>query len=187
MSHKHEPVVGVEGNANWKISHGYGAHNSVCRRVYHGDGVTGKFVTYMNPLSGLKAMPIGHNPTGMVATTVFVVGSITETVLLLMFVTYKNPLSGLKAMPYGCSSHRYGGHNGVCCAVYHRDGVTHYWFATYKTPLSGLKAMPSGLFPQVWCATTVFVVPVYHGDGVDILVCHIHKPVVWVEGNAYWI
>jgi hypothetical protein len=37
----------------------------------------------------------------MVATTVFVAGSMTETVPLTWFATYRNPLSGLKAMPTG--------------------------------------------------------------------------------------
>ena len=42
------------------------------------------------------------DPTGMgVPTTVFVVPSITETVLLPWFATYRIPLSGLKAMPTG--------------------------------------------------------------------------------------
>ena len=43
----------------------------------------------------------------MVATTVFVAGFITETVLPPLFVTYRSPLFGLKAMPIG-KSHGYG-------------------------------------------------------------------------------
>jgi hypothetical protein len=39
------------------------------------------FATYRNPLSVLKAMPVGWFPTGMVAVTVFVVPSKTEMVL----------------------------------------------------------------------------------------------------------
>ena len=27
----------------------------------------------------------------------------------------------------------------------------------------------------------------YHGDGVAAGVCHVHKAVVWIEGNANWI
>ena len=46
-------------------------------------------------------MPAGLDPTGMVATTVFVVPFITETVLLPPFVTYIKPLSSLKATPRG--------------------------------------------------------------------------------------
>jgi hypothetical protein len=34
-----------------------------------------KFVIYMSPLTGLKAIPCGSVPTGMVPLTVFVVGS----------------------------------------------------------------------------------------------------------------
>ena len=59
------------------------------------------FVTYMFPLFGLNAMPKGAEPTGMVATAVFVEGFITETESLLKFVTYMFPLFGLKAMPKG--------------------------------------------------------------------------------------
>ena len=70
------------------------ANNGVCCAVDHGDGVTIRFVTYIKPLSGLKAMSTGIDPTGMVATTVFVAGSITETVLLPWFATYKSRCRG---------------------------------------------------------------------------------------------
>ena len=33
-------IVGVKGNPNWKVSHRYGAYNSVCRAVNYRDGVT---------------------------------------------------------------------------------------------------------------------------------------------------
>ena len=104
-----------------------------------------QFVTYKNPLSGLKATPTGLDPTGMVAITVFVVPSITETLLLRSFATYKNPLSGLKAILSGCT--------------------------------------PTGMV-----ATTVFD-RVYHRDAVTGTtgICHVHKAVVWVEGNANWM
>ena len=39
-----------------------------------------KWVTYTKPLTGLTATSFGNPPTGIVATTWFVVGSITDTV-----------------------------------------------------------------------------------------------------------
>jgi hypothetical protein len=58
-------------------------------------------VTYTKPLVGLIATPDGPSPTGIVATTVLVLGSITETVFELALATYTKPLVGLIATPNG--------------------------------------------------------------------------------------
>ena len=60
-----------------------------------------KFVTYMNPLSGLKAMPNGCDPTGMVAHNRVCCAVYHGDGVAIKFVTYIKPLSGLKAMPIG--------------------------------------------------------------------------------------
>jgi hypothetical protein len=60
----------------------------------------------MLPLFGLKAISVGAAPTRIVAITVFVELSITETVLLLVFATYILPLFGLKAIPTGAGPTR---------------------------------------------------------------------------------
>jgi hypothetical protein len=58
-------------------------------------------VTYAKPLVGLIATPHGLLPTGIVATTVLVLGFITETVPESGLVTYTKPLVGLTATPIG--------------------------------------------------------------------------------------
>jgi hypothetical protein len=58
-------------------------------------------VTYAKPLVGLTAIGRGNWPTGIVATTVLVAGSITETVPESGLVTYTKPLVGLIATPNG--------------------------------------------------------------------------------------
>ena len=50
---------------------------------------------------GLISTPDGLLPTGIVATTVLVLGSITETVFELALATYTKPLVGLIATPDG--------------------------------------------------------------------------------------
>jgi hypothetical protein len=60
-----------------------------------------KLATYTKPLDGLIATPDGPSPTGIVATTLLVAGSITERVFRLEILTYTKPLDGLIATPDG--------------------------------------------------------------------------------------
>jgi hypothetical protein len=60
-------------------------------------------VTYTKPLVGLTPTPNGPTPTGIVATTLLVAGSITETIFERTFATYTKPLDGLIATPDGRS------------------------------------------------------------------------------------
>ena len=104
------------------------------------------FVTYISQLFGLKAILFGFDPTGIVATTVFVVLSITETVPSLLFTTYISPLFGLNATPAGADPTVIVA-TTVFVVVSITETVLLPKFVTYISPLFGLKAIPTEPFP----------------------------------------
>ncbi len=112
--------------------------NVVVRGAITETALLTEFVTYINPLLGLKAMSYRLKPTGMVATTVFVAGLIKDCVTNRCHV--QKSVVGVKGNICWKRSHRqyYRGHNGVCCRVYHRDGVVTVVGGIHK-PVVGVK------------------------------------------------
>ena len=101
---------------------------------------------------------------------VVVSGAITETVLLSMIPTLKAFRGAISMdVPHSCGAYGRSSIKEGNCHIHH---------------LLGLKAMQCK--PQSMVAHNGVCCGVYHGDGVAALVCHVHEPVVRVEGNAKW-
>jgi hypothetical protein len=137
-------TIRVNSNPFWVSTYRYCCNNLVSRPRYYRDGIeirAAGLVTITSSFAGLKAIPSGATPTGIVAIT-WLLGDIIETVLEPRLTTYTSLSVESIASPYGTEP------AGIVAITWLLgdiiETVSEAELATYTLPVTGLTAILNG-------------------------------------------